>query len=141
MNRADDQQVERHGGPGERAPAPPRPHRQPQPGGGEQGAVVLDLRIMPQRWSAFHKTAGRTTKIDTSTAAYGSHRRSHRRCMGDVSKNPGSASARKAAVSLLIIAMPNARPVTSQLTNVPQVSARQNDPRARIQKNPRGASG
>src|SRR5207249_3539747 len=106
-----------------------------------QGAGPLDFRTMTQPWFAFHKTAGRTTKIDTSAAAYGSHRRSHRRCKGDVSKNPGSASARKAAVSLLIMAMPNARPVTSQLTKVPEVSALQNDQRVRIQKNPRGASG
>src|SRR5437667_10685697 len=96
---------------------------------------------MTQLWFAFHKTAGRTTNTDTSAAPYGSHRRSHRRCVGDVSKNPGSASARNAAVSLLIMAMPNARPVISQPTNVPEASARQNDPRGRNQTNPSGAYG
>src|SRR5437867_11478321 len=96
---------------------------------------------MTQPWFAFHKTAGRTTRTDTSAAPYGSHRRSHRRCVGDVSKNPGSASARKAAVRLLIMAMPNARPVTSQLTHVPEVSALQNDQRVRTQQNRSGAPG
>src|SRR2546430_15814944 len=94
---------------------------------------------MTQPWFAFHKTAGRTTRTDTSAAPYGSHRRSHRRCVGDVSKNPGSASARNAAVSLLIIAMPKARPVSSQkiICSEWDATARQNDQRVRIRSEER----